>query len=368
MAFSSASDLMDKQRDQWIVSYDIPRISKLIKRIKIKKNTDRISEWAPKNRTLPPGTPFEGPWQNEKTPYMIEPADELSPDSPTEVVTLMKMVQGGATAGSAENKIGYTIDVDPQPLLYVTATEDLATEWSEQRLGPMLELCGLDKRLGGASMAKGTRSTGNKVHSKSFPGGHILIASYNQVALLRSLSFQTVIFDEVDTAPISVKQEGDPRKLGDARTTAYERRKKILIISTPLDKLTSRVYKAFLEGDQRYYNIPCPHCSELITMELLDESYNCKLEYEFANEAKTIVDEKSVFYPCPKCAGEIRNYHKTGIYDNYKLCKWVPTNEAEAMPRNKSYNINALYCPPGMISFETLAQANDKAVILDCKK
>lgn len=341
---------------EWVEKYDLCVAKKLLNSLEFRVNVLTLSEWAAKNRHLPAGTPFEGPWQNAKTRYMQEIMDNLSPSSPVEVTALMKPVQSGGTAGTAENKIGYSIDVDPCPILYVTATQDLCNEFGAKRLNPLLELCGLRDKLKDQHQSKGTKATGDKLTSKMFPGGNILICSYNQAALLRMMSFQVVIFDEVDTAPASVNCEGNPLKIAYARTTAYEGRKKILILSTPVAMGTSEIHKAFLEGDQRYYWIPCPHCGQMLTMRLLDDDYNCNLKYEFSNDAQTIVDPNSVYYPCPDsdCGGKIRNFHKTKIYQE-DLGEWVPTNP-DAKPNYRSYWFDALLCPPGMTSFATLAQ------------
>jgi phage terminase large subunit GpA-like protein len=343
---------IDETEAGFILRFDLARMRKGTSKINFKKNNERLPEWAERRRVLPEGTPFPGKWKNRRTPYMVEIGNDLSPQSPTEVVTFIKFAQGGGTAGTAENLIGHTIDVDPGPLLYCTATKDLAIDWSEVRIGPMLELCGLDEVLRSPTNKKGARSTGNKVLSKMFPGGHLRFASYGQVALMRSTSFQKIIFDEIDAATDS--HEGSARKIGEVRTTAYEGRRKICLVSTPLEKTTSKIWKAFLEGDQRYYYVPCPHCDDMIQLNLLDENLKCRLEYEFMDEAKTIVDRDTVGLPCPECGCLIKNEQKRDIYRSGK-CEWRAHNETP-LPLNKSYAIDAAYAPPGMVSFKTLAQ------------
>jgi phage terminase large subunit GpA-like protein len=350
--FRSVADV-DAVFHDWQLEFDVPRVRDILNSIKLKKITDKISEWAPENRTLPAGTPFEGPWQNSKTPFMVEIMDELSSSSSTEVISIMKCAQIGATAGSAENKIGATIDFDPGPILYITATEKLAAEWSGKRLDPLIDLCGLGNRLGPTVVRKGKRSgSGDKVYSKDFPGGYLIITAYKSVGMLRSMPFQIVIFDEIDSAPVDVNKEGDPRKIGEARTSNYERRKKILILSTPILKQTSKILKAFEEGDMRYYHVPCPDCKKLIKFDLIDDAGKCNLVFKMESEHN--INEDSVHYPCPECGFKIKNYHKTGMYESGK-CKWIPSNP-HARKRNKSYFINACYGSPGMVSFETLAQ------------
>ena len=67
-----------------------------------KKVLSNVVECAEQNRIFPDGSPFPGKMKYAKTPYMIEPAMELSPQSDTEEVVIMKCGQGGATAGATE--------------------------------------------------------------------------------------------------------------------------------------------------------------------------------------------------------------------------------------------------------------------------
>lgn len=337
-----------------VARFDVAATRHTLDRLDFHVNVMKLSEWAEAKRHQPAGSPFEGQWKNWRTPYMIEPMDNLAPSSSVEVTVLMKPVQAGATAGTAENKMGYSVDVDPCNILYVTATDELGKEFGAKRLNALLELCGLRDKLRDPFGSKSSKSTGDKLTSKIFDGGNILICSYNQAALLRMSSFQVVIFDEVDTAPPNVNGEGDPLKIAEARTTAYEGRKKILIISTPITAGISPIHAAYMQGDRRRYHIPCPHCGEYFCPELIDEKYNCALQYEFANEAKTRVDPESVYLPCPHCDGEFKNYHKSRIYRK-GLGRWVPTND-DAPSNYRSYMFDALLCPPGMVSFESLAQ------------
>ena len=103
-------------------------------------------------------------------------------------------------------------------------------------------------------------------------------------------SFRTVIMDEIDAAPHSVKGEGDPQKLAEARTNGYSGRKKILLISTPLLLQTSKIYKSFLEGDQRHLHIECPFCNQYQKLEWRNFKY--KVE-------KELVIQDSVYFECP---------------------------------------------------------------------
>jgi len=305
-----------------------------------------VNEVAEQYRVLPPGTPFPGKYKTILTPYVREIQDEMSPASSTEIIVIMK---GAQVAGSvsAENRILYEIAEDPGPLLYVTASDKLADEWNEKRLDPMLELSGLDAKIKPVTKRKGARITGHKAKSKTYEGGGSIYAtSYNRVATLRMTSFRTVILDEVDGAKHTVGSEGDPVKNAIARTTAFEGRKKIIILSTPLIDSTSKIKKAFLKGDQRYYNVPCPHCGTF--QKILWK--NIKYEIDKYN---TVIND-SVYLQCinEKCHKKIYNYYKTEMLEKGF---WKPEN-VNARANYKSYHISALYAPIGMITWQSIAQ------------
>jgi phage terminase large subunit GpA-like protein len=57
-----------------------------------------VSEWAEEHRILAGQAAAEpGPWRNERTPYLREIMDLLSPRSPVHTVVFMKGSQVGAT-------------------------------------------------------------------------------------------------------------------------------------------------------------------------------------------------------------------------------------------------------------------------------
>lgn len=306
---------------------------------------------------MPDGSPFPGMWRNAKTPFLVEPMECLSPQSPVTHVAIMKCVQMGLTA-VAENLIGHTIDVNPGPILYTTATKELAEDWSSNRLDPLLSLCGLDRKLqnDATSLDRQRKDKGDRKLSKKFPGGFFRAASYQAAALLRSTSFRLVLLDEIDAAPLSVKNEGDPKSIAEARTSAYEGRKKVFMFSTPLVKQTSKIYAAFLEGDQRYCHIPCPFCGARQKLQWRNEELEHNLRYEVVDGQ---VVEDSVYYECRHCHGKMKNYHKE-IFLTLENIEWIPENP-KAPEWYRSYSINALYAPPGMVTWEKLAVEWEKA-------
>lgn len=325
-----------------ILETDISFFAEEFDNIPVKPPRDLISEYAEENRILPPNTPFPGSWDNEKTPYLVEIMDNMSPYHPCYHTALMKGVQLGATAAS-ENVIGYYIDEYPTEILYVSATDGLLQNWGPKRLEPLIDSCGFRHKIFAQSTIKGSRRTGDKILVKEFIGGTLNMASAQSASSLRSDSKRVLIRDEIDGAPKDLKTgEGNWIKVSEARTNAWGNRKKILDFSTPTTIEESQIFPLYEKGDQRKYNVPCPHCKKMQVLKFGDD----KTKYGLKPIIKDgiLID---AFYECEHCHKEIYNYHKTEMLKNGK---WIAT----AIPQienYRSYHISSLYSPVGMLSW-----------------
>lgn len=307
--------------------------------------TLKVSDVATQRRILPKGTPFPGPWNNEKTPYLVEFMDDVSESSPIEVSVCMKGHQLGYTAG-IENAIMYIIDNAPGPILYTTATDPLGKEWSENRFDPMIEQCGMQNLIFSQSTKRGSKKTGDKTLLKEFPGGRIKIAGYGSTAAFRSSSYRYFFGDEIDEASLDLKKQGNALEQAEGRTSAYKAKRKIILFSTPIEIDLSNVYVAYLLGDQRKYFVPCPYCGFEQELEFKH------LKYERNNNGLLALD--SVRYGCHNCGKGFFNYHKTGQYES-GLCEWRPSTEAKRA-NYRSRHMSCLYSPPGMITWSDIVQ------------
>ncbi|MCA8882063.1 MAG: phage terminase large subunit family protein, partial [Rhodobacteraceae bacterium] len=92
-----------------------------------------------------------------------------------------------------------------------------------------------------------------------FPGGHLTIVGANAPSGLASRPIRLLLCDEVDRYPFSAGAEGDPVNLARKRTVTFWNRK-IVLVSTPTNKGTSRIEAAYQESDQRRFWVPCPDC------------------------------------------------------------------------------------------------------------
>ena len=106
------------------------------------------------------------------------------------------------------------------------------------------------------------RKTADTAMYKEFSGGvRWLISSYNSLGDMKSNTFQLICADEWDEAKEEIGGQGDIAGILEGRTMAT-RMFKMLFVSTPSMMDSSRIYKAFIEGDQRRFFVPCPICGE----------------------------------------------------------------------------------------------------------
>lgn len=216
-----------------------------------------VSEWADRYRRLSAeSSASPGRFKTEIVEYMREPMDMLSRSDVSRIVLMTSAQVAKSTV--IENVIGYFIHLDPCPILHISPTLESMKMFSKERLAPMVRDTPVLKRLIPPSRS---RDSGNTLASKQFPGGHIAMVGANAPAGLASRPIRVVVADEVDRFERSAGTEGDPLSLAIKRTTTFYNRK-LVFVSTPGDKETSRILKEYEAGDQRRYWCPCPGCGE----------------------------------------------------------------------------------------------------------
>src|ERR687891_1503983 len=161
-----------------------------------------VSEWADQYRVLSQRASSEpGRWRTERTPYLKEIMDCLSPSSPVQRVALMKGAQiGGTECGNCW--IGYVIHQAPGPMMAVAPTVELAKRNSKQRIDPLIEE---SEVLRERVKERRSRDSGNTVLSKEFPGGVLILTGANSAVGLRSMPARYLFLDEVDGYPGDVE-------------------------------------------------------------------------------------------------------------------------------------------------------------------
>ncbi len=279
-----------------------------------------VDIWADTHRVLPRESSSEpGPWRTDRTPYIREVMQCLSPDHSCKKVVFIAATQVAKTE-VGNNWIGSIIHQTPAPVMVVQPTVDIATKrWARQRFNPMVEHT---KVLQGLIKPARSRDSGNTSSMKEFPGGVLVIAGANSAAALRSTPVRFLFLDEVDAYPSDVDGEGNPIDLAERRTSTFPRRK-ILITSTPTIKDASAIEEEFEASDQRHYYVPCPHC-----------------EHKQILRDDNLTDNGT--FLCEACGQEIEEHHKTWMLANGE---WRPHNPDSNIP---GFKLPSYYAPVGL--------------------
>ncbi|ABK45241.1 phage terminase GpA [Magnetococcus marinus MC-1] len=292
-----------------------------------------VSEWADEHRMLSSVASGEpGPWRTDRTPYLQEVMDSLSPSSPIERVVAMFGSQLGKTECGL-NWVGYVIHHAPGPMLMVQPTVEMAKRYSKQRVGPLIESSSeIRERVKPAR----SRDSGNTVLSKEFPGGILLMTGANSAVGLSSAPIRYLFMDEVDRFPGDADGEGDPVALAIQRTANFSNRK-VLLTSTPTIKGFSRIEAAYAESDQRQFWVPCPECGEFQVL-------------TWAQVKWPHGERKAAFYLCPHCEAELADHQKGWMLEN-----GVWRAAAAGDGKTAGFHLSSLYSPHGWTSWGDIA-------------
>lgn len=308
------------------------------------------SDWNEAKRFLTAGvTSFPGKFSYDRTPYLREPVDCLSPDHPARIVACMKGAQIGFSTGVIEAGIGWIIAENPGGILFLTGHSDLAEEAMNGKIDQMIDSCGLRHLIRPSVLRAKNMRTGDTNKSKEFPGGSLVSGSAGNHKLLRQRSVRYGFIDDFDAAKSSSKESGSTTEMIEGRFASYSQKMKLFYISTPELKHNSNIEPVYMLGDRRKYNIHCEACTELIHLEWsidIDDKEKAGITYKLDNNNKLIPG--SVGYICQKCSHFFTDAKK---HDFNLEGKWVPTAEPSQMGYY-SYHLSSLYAPPGMYDWE----------------
>jgi phage terminase large subunit GpA-like protein len=285
--------------------------------------TGSVADWADQRRILTRETSKEpGNWRTERTPYLREPMEAMSEDSPVIAVTMVFGTQLGKTE-VLNNTAGYVIEHGLGTLLVVQPTDKMGQRWSRQRLDPMIESCPtLSARIAPAR----ARDSQNSVNLKRYPGGYLVVGHAESPASISSLPARYTLLDEVDSYPLDPDQEGDPVIIAERRSDSFGRRRKNLRVSSP-KKLRGRsiIWRLWLQSDQSLYWVPCPHCGAHQALEI---------------EGLLPGGE----YLCEHCGRAIAHRHKS---DMLAAGAWRAAHP-ERSQDHRGFRLPTLYAPDGL--------------------
>lgn len=285
------------------------------------------SRWAADNLIVPDGPKKLERWDSVLTPYIAEPLDFLSVDSPVNEIDVAKSAQTGFTTLLLA-AIGHTIDREPCDMMLVQPTDGALSDFNGLKLGPMIDHTpALARKVKPQASRSGQGST---TYSKKFGADTLTLAIATSTADLRSKTVKKAFLDEVDEYPEDLDGQGDPVDMVTARQESFLQTGewKRASISTPTIKGSSRIWARYEGGDQRRWHVRCPGCGDEFVFEF-GKGFRYEKEYPYR-----------AHYVAPCCGSVIEGVQKNSLV---RRGRWIAT--APAPGKHPSYHFDALSSP-----------------------
>ena len=294
------------------------------------------TEWADQYFELPKEAASEyGRYRSSRTPFVREVLDDLSPQSATQVVIVIKPTQCAGTTIGTIFMCGVA-DLYPGPLMMMMPTDAMARSFSKKKLANIIKSV---PRLKDKIKEPKSRDSGNTILQKDFQGGSWMLTGSNSAASYRSESIKYLILDDFDGFEIDIEGEGSPEELADRRTGTFAGRK-IYINSTTTVKETSNIERAFAHSSQGFFHVPCPHCGHIQYLIWGDKTSPGGIRFD-RDEGGAVTE---AWYQCEACQKRIDEHHKSAMLEAGRYAHKYPNRKV------RGYKWNALHTPLGWVN------------------
>jgi phage terminase large subunit GpA-like protein len=274
-----------------------------------------VAQWADKYRMISgeSGSPHAGPWRTDRTPYLREIMECAGVDHPSARVA----VRASAQVGKSQfllNAAFHCIDTAPRSIMVAAPSYSKAQAWNREQWEPSVEAT---EKIRLKVLATKSRSgEDSTTFHKRFRGGFLKIVSAGTAKELQSSTIGLMIYEEITDFDLDVGGRGDPVDQLRARLFAWGDEAKELAASTPGEKGKCRISNMVEAGDFRLYFVPCPHCGDYFTFDIVD------LDEE---------DGRAVFN-APCCGVAIGEQHKAAMLAGGHWLKCFEAEDPDADP------------------------------------
>lgn len=293
-----------------------------------------IREWAETNLVLPYGSQ-PGLYSSDFAAYQKGILDAIS-DPTIEKITIMAGSQTGKSLISLI-VIGYFIDCDPSNIIYIRESKDKAQEYANQELSALHTIPKLKDYLSDDRERNRGKGKSRTKLKKYFPGGYLILTGSESAASLAGLSCRVVICDEISKFK-PIPGFGNVVNLAESRTNTFLETRKMIFISVPGEigpegePYSGSIEDLYQQGDQRRFEVPCPHCGGMQDLKFTNVIYeHCREKLD------------SIFYRCEHCSGHI---YQQQLREAVRQGQWRATAEVKAENEgHASFNILGLSSP-----------------------
>ncbi|NEI52704.1 hypothetical protein GR217_34360 [Rhizobium leguminosarum] len=213
---------------------------------------------------------FTGAWRNSFAAYMVEPS-RMTTSRKYGAVVFVGPARTSKTEPLILNTIGHRIECHPRDMLVVCSTQDVAKQFSERKLGPML-------RATRALRDRQMRGRGaDNIHEKKFAGNMNLQIRWPVIGYFSQNEYFDVLLTDYDRMPDDVDGEGSAFSLARKRTQHAGSQAMVVCESSPGrvierdDWEASTLHEAppcsgilaeYNAGTRGGFYWTCPHCRD----------------------------------------------------------------------------------------------------------
>lgn len=299
-----------------------------------------IPTWASHAFFLPSETSEPGLYSINRAPYQYDVLKAMSPRSDAREIVLSWGAQMGKTI-CEQIGMNYYMAAYPRPQAFAFSNDGELKAFVKTKFNPFLSANAEIRRI----LGRGSRTSGDTLDEKLYPGGFLRFIAANTEANMRSYSVAVVFADEIDTYPSDVGGNGSPILQLKKRTNAFADTRKIIFSSTPSNS-DSKILSLMEQSSYRKYHVRCPHCGRLFTFEW--ENFH----YETNSQGTAVIE---AFFECPECGLVFHNGDKTELLKRENGAQWIATNP-NAPPEREGFFLPSFYAPVGWLSWNDIAQ------------
>jgi len=337
MAHGGYSDIKKQYRIYFYAQSDKPVFKLKRKLHRMKKPSEIKRPFEVKRRRIISVTPVDS------TPVRC-----ISVDSKSNLFLCGKSMIPTHNTELANNFLFCVAHLYPGPCLMAQPTDDMMKKHSKKKIAPSVAsmpcLTGIIKKVR-------SRTSGNTLLLKEFPGGSWTFTGSNSPASARSDSIRYLVLDDLDGFAQDAGDEGAPHDLLKKRTDAFGSKKKIYINSTPTVAGISHIEKEFDESSQGLFYVPCPHCGEMQFLEFGGIGFEYGIKFKRDHDGQII----DTWYKCKFCKKRIDEWQKTEMMAKGEYVHKFPER------KKRGFKINSLYSPLGWLSWQQVAEEFIKA-------
>lgn len=277
---------------------------------------------------------YSGPYDNDQTPYMVEPMNMTQSRDHTALI-FVGPAQSGKTEAIVLNVLAYSIKCNPLDIILYHMSQTAAGDFSERRVGRLHR----NSKAIGAELAGGQHS--DNTYRKLYKSGMMFTISWPSINEMSSKPVPVVMFTDYDRMPEDVGGEGSPFTLGKKRTQTFRNFGMTIVDTSPGHPVedAKEVLKGhqapkckgaldlYNQGNRCRWHWPCPYCGEFFEPSFKLLVYDVHAPEDESGERRRLSDleiEQSTFMACPVSGCRIEHHHKKSMN---KLGVWLAEGE-----------------------------------------